>query len=260
MYYSVCVPAVFGGSGKTVPEVLPAICRAGFHHYELWGWEGLDLDACKRAQQEEGLFLAALCTSFASLTDSARRTDYVEGLKETAEVCRKLGCKTVITQVGQELTGIARDVQHASIAAGLRACVPVLEEYHLTLVIEPLNTRLDHPGYYLWSAGEAFQIVEEAASAQVKVLYDMYHQYVTGDFSVDEIVKNIDKIGHFHMAGYPGRHEPLGNCEMDYPGILRAIRQSGYEGGIGLEYMPFQDAEKGLRELYGQLEDIVSSP
>ena len=98
--------------------------------------------------------------------------------------------------------------------------------------------------------------MEEVQDDHVKVLYDMYHQYVMGDLVVEEIVKNIDKIGHFHMAGYPGRHEPLMDCEIDYPRILRSIRESGYDGGIGLEYVPIHDAAEGLKVLYGQLHSI----
>ncbi len=247
MYYSVCVPAVFSGSGKKVHEVLPAIRQAGFEAYEIWSWWDQDVDACKEAQQENRLSIAALCTRFVSLTDCACREAYLEGLKETAQVCHRLGCKTIITQVGQELKDIPREVQHASIVEGLKACVPILKEHNLTLVIEPLNTRIDHLGYYLWSAKEAFQIVEEVQDDHVKVLYDMYHQYVMGDLVVEEIVKNIDKIGHFHMAGYPGRHEPLIDCEIDYPQILSAIRESSYEGGVGLEYVPVHDAAEGLK-------------
>lgn len=83
-----------------------------------------------------------------------------------------------------------------------------MREYDLTLVIEPLNTKVDHPGYYLWRAAEAFDIVDEVEDDHVKVLYDLYHQAVMQDLRLYEIERNIDKIGHFHMAGCPGRHEP----------------------------------------------------
>ena len=150
------------------------------------------------------------------------------------------------------MEGMTREEQHASFVKGLCACVPLLEENHLTLVIEPLNTRIDHKGYYLWSSQEAFQIVEEVGSSHVKVLYDLYHQYVMDDLSIEKIVKNIDKIGHFHMAGYPGRHEPMTDSEIPYPEILRAIRDSGYQRAVGLEYFPVRDAVEGLREFYYQ--------
>lgn len=251
MYYSVCVPAVLGGLG--IREAMAAVQEAGFTHYEFWSWWDQDIETYKVVQQENQLSAAALCTYFIPLTDPSCRQKYQKGLQKTIEICHKLNCKTIISQVGQELEGISREEQHDSIVAGLRECVPILEEEGITLVIEPLNTKIDHKGYYLWSAKEAFQIVDKVGNEHVKVLYDLYHQYVMGDLEVEEIVKNIDKIGHFHAAGYPGRHEPMVDSEVDYPVILKAIRESGYQGCVGLEYFPVQNAVEGLKVLCKQL-------
>ncbi len=155
MQYSVCLPAVL--NKMEVNEAMAAVKAAGFKQYEIWGWWDYDMDKYLLAQQRNGLQIAEMCTKIVSLTDSALREEYVQGLRETAEVCRKMGCKTVISQVGAEREGVSREVQHKSIVEGLRACVPILRENDLTLVIEPLNTRIDHAGYYLWSAAEAFQ-------------------------------------------------------------------------------------------------------
>ena len=78
---------------------------------------------------------------------------------------------------------------------------------------------------------------------------DLYHQYAMDDLDIQEILKNLDKIGHFHMAGYPGRHEPMIDDEIDYPAVLKMLRESGYQGGVGLEYMPVKDAFEGLKKL-----------
>lgn len=246
MKYSVCLPAVL--RNMEVKKALEAVKAAGFNHFEFWGWWDLDLNSYLEAKEKEGLHIAALCTRFISLTDPACRQAYVKGLSETVEVCQKLGCKTIITQLGNELPGVSREAQHQSIVDGLRACIPLLKQSGLTLVIEPLNTRIDHPGYYLWSAKEAFEIIDEVNDPHVKVLYDLYHQYVMDDLNLDLLLRNIHKVGHFHMAGYPGRHEPFRDCEVDYPKILSAIRESGYEHCVGLEYFPVQDAVKGLIE------------
>lgn len=248
MQYSVCLPAIL--NKMEVNEAMAAVKAAGFSQYEIWGWWDYDMEKYLLAQQKNELQIAGMCTKMVSLTDPALREEYVQGLRETAQVCRKMGCKTVISQVGAEREGVSREEQHESIVEGLRPCVQILQENDLTLVIEPLNTRIDHAGYYLWSAEEAFQIVEEVGDPHVKVLYDLYHQYVMDDLDVDLLVQNIDKIGHFHMAGYPGRHEPMVDSEIDYPVILEAIRQSGYCGSVGLEYIPVHEAKDGLRKLF----------
>ncbi len=251
MNYSVCIPAVF--NGKAGSDALCHTAAAGFQQYEFWSWWDQDIDGYRKAQKEYGLEIAAICTFFISLTDPACREAYKDGLKKTIEVCQKLGCKTIISQVGQELENVPRELQHASIVAGLKECAAMLEENDITLVFEPLNTKIDHPGYYLWSSAEAFEIAEAVGSSHVKVLFDLYHQYIMEDLSVEEIVKNMDKIGHFHVAGYPGRHEPLIDSEVDYATILTAIRKSGYPHAVGLEYFPVHPAEEGLKDLYSRL-------
>ena len=256
MKYSVCAPAVFGGNVKTpgisgdkVDLCLAVIRKAGYSAYEFWSWWNQDVEKILSEQEVNGLYPAALCTRFISLTDPELREAYIEGLEETIGVAKKLGTKTIISQVGNERAGVPREEQHESIVNGLRAAAPLVEEAGMTLVIEPLNTKIDHKGYYLWESAEAYEIVDEVASPNVKVLFDLYHQYIMDDLKIEEILKNMDRIGHFHMAGYPGRHEPYTDCEIDYDAVLTAIRDSGYAGYVGLEYFPLRDAETGLREL-----------
>jgi len=251
MHYSVCIPAILGN--KPLDAALSTVKQAGYSHYECWGWWDYDMALWLRAQNETGLIPAAICTRFVSLTDPAQRGAYLAGLEETVKVCHTLGCKTIISQVGAELVGVPREAQHQSIVDGLKLCAPLLETEGLTLVIEPLNTRINHKGYYLWQSQEAYDIVDEVGSPGVKVLYDIYHQYVMDDVDIAHLTAHIDKIGHFHMAGYPGRHEPITNSEIDYPTILEAIRQTGYEGCVGLEYIPTQNAADGLRTFLQQM-------
>lgn len=244
MKYSACVSALFGG--KPVEETLDAVKAAGLNQYEFWSWWDQDTERILEAQQRTGLRPAAFCTRMISLVESAHRNEYLDGLAETAEVCRKLQCSTVITQVGAELKNVPREKQHETLVEGLKACIPLLEKNDLTLVFEPLNTKVDHPGYYLTDSEEAFRLVDEVGSNRVKVLFDLYHQYITEGLNVEQILKNLDKIGHFHMAGYPGRHEPLLHSEIDYPSILRAVSEAGFDRTIGLEYFPRENAAQGL--------------
>lgn len=251
MFYSACIPALFGG--KTAREALAAAKSAGLNHYEFWGWNEEQIASYAQAQAEFGMTPVAMCTTFHELTDPNGREAYVEGIKKTIPVCKKLGCKNIISQVGPERSDISRQAQHQSIVAGLKAAAPYVEEAGLVLVFEPLNIRVDHVGYYLWSEEEAFQIQEEVGSPNVKVLIDLYHQAVMDDLDIGMIVANLDKIGHFHMAGVPGRHEPLIDCKVDYAAVLDAIRKAGYTEAVGLEYFPVHPVEEGLKTLVEQL-------
>ena len=124
----------------------------------------------------------------------------------------------------------------------------MLEASGITLVIEPLNELIDHLGYYLVRSEEAFQIIDQVGSPNVKVVFDIYHQQISEGQLIANITSNIDKISHFHAAGNPGRHE-LTRGELHYPSIFDAISATGYRGFVGLEYWPVGDASAGLREI-----------
>ena len=244
--FSPCVSSLF--SGKPVHECLAPVREAGYNHYEFWSWWDQDVDKILDEQTRLAMKPAAMCTRFIPLNDPARRSEYLQGLRESLRVAGLLGCPVIISQAGQALEGVTRARQHDSIRDGLTACLPLLKGTGVTLALEPLNIQIDHPGYYLTHATEAFDIAGEVGSGSVKVLYDIYHQYITERSPLSDILDNLNAIAHFHLAGYPGRHEPWVDSEIDYRAILRAIRSAGYEGGIGLEYSPLGDVGEGLRE------------
>jgi hydroxypyruvate isomerase len=181
-----------------------------------------------------------------SLTDPAGRDAYLAGLRESIAAADRLGTRTLISQVGAD-TGADRAAQRASIVAGLKAAAPLLERSGVTLVIEPLNTRVDHPGYYLVSSDEGFAIVDAVGSGKIKLLFDIYHQQISEGDIIRRVSANIAKIGHFHCAGVPGRHE-IDAGELDYRRVFQAIGALDYPGFMGLEYLrsPGTDAVAGL--------------
>jgi hydroxypyruvate isomerase len=246
MRLSVCIDAVF--NGWDFIEAMEAVKKAGLSAYEFWAWWGKDIDAIVKAKERLGLETAAFCTRFVSLVDPEKREEYKKGLEETLEVAKLLDCKTIISQVGNEIPGVPREDQRQSLIQGLKECAPMLEKADVTLVFEPLNTTVNHKGYYLWSSDEAFDIVDAVGSDRVKVLYDIYHQQIMEGNLISRITENIGKIGHFHAAGNPGRHE-LTKGEINYPEVFKAIKQESYTGYVGLEYSPLEDPVKGLQEL-----------
>jgi hydroxypyruvate isomerase len=112
-------------------------------------------------------------------------------------------------------------------------------------VLEPLN-QLDHPGEFLSSSDEGFAIVREVGSPNVRLLFDIYHQQISEGNLTRRIVDNLDLIGHFHVADVPGRHEP-GTGEINYEHLFGVLREHGYGGYVGLEYLPHVDAAASLR-------------
>jgi hydroxypyruvate isomerase len=120
--------------------------------------------------------------------------------------------------------------------------------------VEPLNVAVDHPGFYLSSSQQALEIVDEVAAPNVKMLFDLYHMQIGEGNLTATIVANLDRIGHFHLADVPGRHEP-GTGEINFANILRRIDEGGYGGYIGLEYIPSGGALASL----GPITDMVTA-
>lgn len=246
MLFSPCASSIF--NGKPVHECLEDIRNAGYDMYEFWSWWDQDIGKIAKKQSELEMKPAAICTRFIPLNDSNRRNEYIKGLKESIEVAQFLKCKMIISQVGQTIDDLSYSRQKKSIIDGLKACVPMIEAHDITLVFEPLNTKIDHHGYFLEFAHEAFDIASKIGNEHVKVLYDIYHQYISERSPLVDILENINHIGHFHLAGYPGRHEPWIDSEIDYKAILCLIRNAGYAGGIGLEYFPVEENVEGLQK------------
>lgn len=247
-----CVPVPCFFKNMDFASAICAIGKMGFDAAETYDWKSLDLGAVADACRESGVELLSMCTTEFRMTDPAYRAAWLEGLEESCIAANKVGAHKLITQVGQD-TGAPREKQHAAIVETLRLAVPTLEKYGVTVMIEPLNTYVNHPGYYLWSSQEAFAIVREVGSNFAKVVFDIYHQQVMEGNIIPNVTGNLDCIAHLHSAGHPGRHE-LQYGENDYKVIFAAIDQAGYTGACGLEYSPLLPPAESLRlakELYG---------
>lgn len=245
MKFSVSIHAVLGKSELSTAEKIEKAAALGFPAIEFWKWWEEELDEVAQAARSNGIEIASICTRFVSLVDPAQRQAYIEGLKESIEAAQRLGCRYLISQTGDELDGVERGAQAASLVAGLKLAAPLLEAAGVTLVVEPLNTRVDHPGYFLQTSEEAAGLIAEVDSPNVKLLYDVYHQQITEGNLIPSIRRYRSVIDYYHIADHPGRHE-IGTGEINYANVLRAIEDTGYRGYIGLEYFPASDAEETL--------------
>lgn len=247
-----CVPVPCFFKKTDFSAAIRRIGELGFDAAETYNWKSLDFESVKRACVESGVSLISMCTSEFRMTDPAYRELWLSGLRESCEAAGKLGVRKLITQVGPD-TGEDRRYQHDAIVRTLKDARSILEDYGVTVMIEPLNVLVNHPGYYLVSSGEGFDIIREVGHPLVKVVYDIYHQQVSEGNIIPSVTKNLDCIAHLHAAGHPGRHE-LQYGESDYINIFAAADKAGYEGYCGLEYSPLLDPEESLaaaKKLYG---------
>ena len=247
-----CVPLPCFFKQEDMLSSIGRIKEIGYDTVEIYNWVGLDLKALSAELKMSGVEMRSMCTSFFKLTEKEYRQSWLDGLKASCEAANTVGAKRLITQVGNDV-GIGRDEQHKNIVETLSVGAEILKEYGVVLMPEPLNVLVNHPGYYLTSAKEGFDIIKEVGSPNVKLIYDIYHQQITEGNIIPTIKENLPLIAHMHAAGHPGRHEPWMG-ETDYKFVFKTLDELGYDGAMGLEYRPTMDPTTSLkmaREIYG---------
>ena len=166
--------------GFPAEEALFTLGESGFNVFERWTIHRDELAALKKAMARTGTGIKACCPECFILNDPGKRSQYTQSLTRAIEDIKFLGGDQLITQVGAD-TGAPREEQHRAIVDGLRSVKGQLEREQITLLIEPLNTVKDHPGYYLTSSDEGYEIIREVDSPNVRLLYDVYHQLHMGE-------------------------------------------------------------------------------
>ncbi len=146
---------------------------------------------------------------------------------------------------GDTRPGVARSEQRKALAEALRRAAPIALQAGVGLLLEPLNTRTDHAGYFLDSTMEALAVIRTVDQPAVRLLYDMYHSMVMAEDPAQVLSGSGPLLGHVHVADVLGRHEP-GTGRIDWLRQLKALRSVGYSGAVGLEYVPTQDTNSSL--------------
>jgi hydroxypyruvate isomerase len=246
MRFSACIELLFAAEHPYFPDRIRAAKAAGLDAVEFWRFSSKDLDAVKAALDETGLPLAGiLCEPIAPLTNPDSHSGFLDGVRTSLAAAQKLGAKMLIAQAGDDQHDVARTAQHAAIVKVLKDAANILEGSGVVLALEPLNDRVDHPGYYLTSTEEGLDIVDEVARPEVRLIYDIYHSAVMGERIEDVLADRLDRVVHAHLADAPGRHEP-GTGAMDYADRLKWLFGQGYDGLVGLEYKPVKPTVEGL--------------
>jgi hydroxypyruvate isomerase len=143
--------------------------------------------------------------------------------------------------------GLADEAGVENTALGLSRVARSAEDAGVTLALELLNSKVDHPDYQCDRTAWGLTVIERVGSPQVRLLYDIYHlQVMEGDL-IRTIQAHHDAFAHYHVAGNPGRHEPDRSQEIFYPAIYKAIAATGFQGFVGMEYIPRGGPVESLR-------------
>jgi hydroxypyruvate isomerase len=223
-----------------------AAAAAGFTAVEMWGPTGKDapskpkdIPALKAALDETGLILTAQLaeprTQF--MIPPKNHEPFFTALDEGVGIAHELGCTRMVVGSGTGFGGRKRQDQLDELIEIYTRATAQIAGSGITLVIEPVNVRVDHPGSLLDRTAEAVYIARGVDSPFFGVLYDLYHSTVEGEDPVTELANAGSLIRYVQIADAPGRGEP-GSGSIDWPARLADLRTAGYNGPIGLEYYP----------------------
>jgi hydroxypyruvate isomerase len=143
--------------------------------------------------------------------------------------------------------GLDDEVGIEQTALGLTRVARAAVEAGITLALELLNSKIDHPDYQCDRTAWGLAVIERVGSPRVKLLYDVYHMQVMEGDVMRTVAAHHDAFAHYHIAGNPGRHEPDQSQELWYPAIYRAIAAAGFGGYVGMEFIPRGDPTTSLR-------------
>ena len=253
MKKSVCIEMIF----TEVPfeDRFNLAKESGFDYVEFWTWKDKDIQRIKELCQSYGLMIASFSgDQNYSMIDEKQKDDYIAFTEESIETARFLNCCHLVLHsnaLGENGVVINHypDISGYDKIAGmtdvLKALAPRAEKANVTLVLEALNSKVDHAGNFLTSTKEAAGLIRNVNSPFIKVLYDIYHMQIMEDNIIQTLKENIDAIGYIHMADVPGRHEP-GTGEINYKNVVKTLKTIKYDGIIGFEFTPVHDSSNAI--------------
>ena len=130
---------------------------------------------------------------------------------------------------------------------GLKRIAPLAEKNNVTIIVELLNSKVNHAGYMADHTAWGVELCKQVGSERVKLLYDIYHMQIMEGDVIRTLKASAPYIGHYHTGGNPGRNEIDDTQELYYPAIMKAIVATGYKGYVGQEFIPKRDPLTSLK-------------
>lgn len=174
-------------------------------------------------------------TDFVTKTDKAFQDSLRAKMKEALETAKRVNAKWTTVVPGNVNQKLEMGYQTANCIENLKVMAEVCEKQGLVMVLEPLNWYANHPGLFLTSIPQSYQICKAVGSPSCKILNDLYHQQITEGNLIPNIDKSWSEISYFQVGDNPGRKEPT-TGEINYKNIFKHLHSKGYKGIIGMEH------------------------
>lgn len=266
--------ALFAAADRIGAEELPAAGGSGSIRHSVcrWCYPHLPLEELARGARDIGLasvellnpsewpavrkygLTCAMANGVTTIPNGLNRLEnhpaYVPGMIERIGACADAGLPNVICFSGSR-GGMDDEQGLENCAVALRQIVGAAEKRRVTVCMELLNSKVNHPDYMCDHTAWGVELVKRVGSDRFRLLYDIYHMQIMEGDIIRTIERNHAFIAHYHTGGVPGRHEIDGTQELHYPAVMRAIKATGYTGYVAQEFIPTRDPLSSLRAAVG---------
>jgi len=191
-----------------------------------------------------------------SMVKPEDRDAFLADVRQAVTMAQKLEIPQIILMSGNSVAGRTHEEQYASLLEGTKRAGDLAAAARLDLIIEPLNNKVDHKGFFLSTCVEGLKLVKDADNPHVKLLFDIYHEQVQIGNVIRTMKEAAPHVAVFHIADNPGRNDP-GTGEMNYDNIYKAIAAINFKGYVTMEYLPLADQTASLTKAVRGMRTIL---
>ena len=239
-------------SAKLKGNINQSVCRWCFSDLDVdtlcveakkLGLKGIDLVGPKDwpTLKKHGLTSSMCNGAEINLVDGFNDTAFHETLIKNYSAMIPLvaeaGYKNLICFSGNK-RGKSDEIGWNNCVQGLKKLMPLAEKHNVVLVMELLNSKVNHKDYQCDTTAWGVELAKRLGSENFKLLYDIYHMQIDEGNVISNIKNNHQYIAHYHTAGVPGRNEIDETQELYYPAIMKAIAETGFSGFVAQEFIP----------------------
>lgn len=212
---------------------------AGISEVEIHLWRpGKSLDQIQQALDETGVRLISFCVEpRCSLVDPAEEQQVLAAVRDAIPVAKRFKGAGMIVASGFTRAGVSIADQQQQAVRVLKIAAAMAADAGTMVLLEPVNMTVNGASMFVDGIGRGLDIVAEVDSPGLRLLCDVFHSAVTGEDFATALGDRMPLVGHVQVADTNGRHEP-GTGGINWPRVMQVLRQKGYAGSIGLEYMP----------------------
>ncbi len=186
---------------------------------------------------EFGQFVGTL--TFTNATFAGKNADarnaVLKEVKESVEIAKRMNTKVIHNVLGLQEAKLPYDLQMANAVELLKRIADIYEPHGIVMVMESMNSKVDHPGMFLRTIPQAYSLAKSVDSPSMKILFDFYHVQIEEGHLLPTFDYVYDEIGYVQLGDTPGRVEPTAG-EINYPKVIQHIWDKGYRSFLGLEH------------------------